>query len=98
MYVYLKIHSQGVSEVVAACDDSLLNKELCEENLRLKISHDFYGGKLIDIDEAIDIISRASNFNIIGDNIIKKAVEYGIIQKSCIKKIDNVPMALRMIF
>jgi len=98
MYVYLKIHSQGVSEIVAACDDNLLNKELCEQNLRLKISHDFYGEKLIDIDEAIDIISRASNFNIIGDNIIKKAVEYGIVHKLGIKKINNVPMALKMIF
>ncbi len=98
MYVYLKIHSQGVSEVVAACDDSLFNKELCEQDFRLMISHDFYGGKLVDIDKALDIISKALNFNIIGDNIIKKAVEYGIIDKSCIKKINNVPMALKMVF
>lgn len=98
MRVYLKIHSQGVSKVIAVCDDDLLNKELCENSLRLMISHDFYGGNLIDIEKAIDLLSMSSNFNIVGNNIIRKAIESGIIHKSSIKKIDNVPMAIKMMF
>ncbi|MCK4281087.1 MAG: DUF424 family protein [Candidatus Lokiarchaeota archaeon] len=98
MQVYLKIHSQGGTEVIAVCDNDLLNKELCEDNFKLKISNDFYGGKLIDIDEAINLLAISSNFNIIGNNIIRKAIKSGIINESIIKKINNIPLALKMIF
>lgn len=98
MQVYLKVHTQGTTEIIAVCDDDLLNKELHEDNFKLKISNDFYGGKLIDIDEAINRLSMTSNFNIIGNNIIRKAIKSGIILESSIKKIDNIPMALKMIF
>lgn len=97
MQVYLKIHSQGGTEVIAVCDNDLLNKELCEDNFKLKIYNDFYGGKLIDIDEAINILAISSNFNIIGNNIIRKAIKSGIINESIIKKINNIPLALKMI-
>jgi len=98
LQVYLKIHTQGTTEIIAVCDDELLNKELYEDNFKLKISNDFYGGKLIDIDEAINILSISSNFNIIGNNIVRKAIKSGIVLESNIKKINNIPMALKMIF
>ncbi len=97
MQVYLKIHTQGDIEVIAVCDNDLIEKELCEENLKIKISNHFYRGKLVDIDYAIEILSNCANFNIVGKNIIKKALKYGIIHKSSIRKVNNIPMALKMV-
>lgn len=97
MQVYLKIHSRGDIEIVAACDDDLLNQELRENELRIKITGDFYGGSLVDIDHAIDVLSDCPSFNIIGKNIISKAINCGIVHKSSIRKINDVPMAIKMV-
>ncbi|MBD3196906.1 MAG: DUF424 family protein [Candidatus Lokiarchaeota archaeon] len=98
MKVYLKIHIRSGIETVAACDKELLNKVFREGNLRIEISEQFYGGKLISVEEAIKILTDASYFNIVGESIINKAIKNNIIPKEGVRSINGVPMALRMMF
>ena len=96
MKVYLKVHVKEDIETIACCDAELLNKVFKEGNLRIEISNQFFGGTLLNLEEAIFIFENASYFNIVGEKIIKKAIEREIIQHY--KTICGIPMALKMMF
>lgn len=98
MKVFLKIHNRNEIETVACCDEDLLNKVIDEGNLRIEISDHFFGGNLIDLDEAINILKQAPYFNIVGDIIINKAVNSQILPKEGVRKINGIPMAMKMMF
>ncbi|MBY8980822.1 MAG: DUF424 family protein [Candidatus Lokiarchaeota archaeon] len=98
MKVYLKIHRHNDMETIACCDEALLNKILTEGNLRLEIGSTFFGGDLLAIDKAIEILSEASYFNIVGENITNMAIAQKLLPKEGIRKINNIPMAMKMMF
>jgi len=98
MKVYLKIHLKDGIETIACCDEKLLNQVFKEGNLRIEISNQFFGGKLINLEDAIEILKEASYFNIVGENITSKAIDYKILPKEGIRSINGVPMALKMMF
>ena len=98
MKVFLKIHHRNEIETVACCDEDLLNKVVKEGNLRIEISDYFFGGNLINIDDAINILKQASYFNIVGNGIINKAIDSQVLPKESIRKINGIPMAMKMMF
>ncbi|TFG03498.1 MAG: DUF424 family protein [Promethearchaeota archaeon] len=96
--VYLKIHRRNDIETVACCDELLLNQIFREGNLKIEISERFFGGELMKIDEAIEILKNAMYFNVVGDNIVKKVIEHNILPKEGTRCINGIPMALKMMF
>lgn len=98
MKVFLKIHNRNEIETVACCDEDLLYKIFKEGNLRIEISDHFFGGNLINLDDAINILRQASCFNIVGDVIINKAIESQVLPKEGVRKINGIPMAMKMMF
>ena len=98
MKVYVKIHCRNEIETVACCDEKLLNKIFKEGNLEIEISDRFFGGQLMQLEEAIDILKEASSFNIVGENIIKKAIDCKLLPKEGVRSINGIPMALKMMF
>jgi len=98
MKVYLKIHRRNGIDTVACCDELLLNQIFVEGNLRIEISDRFFGGDLLSIDKAVELLKMASYFNIVGENITNKAIAHKILSKEGVKKINNIPMAIKMMF
>jgi len=98
MKVFLKIHVRNDIETVAACDEELLNQVFMEGNLRIEISNHFFGGNLMQLEDAIDILKHAPYFNIVGKNIIDKAIDNELLPKGGIWSINGVPMAMKMMF
>ncbi len=98
MKVYLKIHRHADWETIACCDEELLNKIFTEGNLRIEISSTFFGGDLLAIDKAIEILREAPYFNIVGKNITNMAIAQKLLAKEGIRKINNIPMAMKMMF
>ena len=98
MNVYLKIHRRNGIETVACCDEPLLNQIFTEGNLRIEINSTFFGGDLLDIDQAGEILKEASYFNIVGENITNKAITLQLLPKEGVRKINNIPMAMKMMF
>jgi len=88
----------GGIETVAMCDEELLDKVIREDNLRIEISKQFYGGDLINIEDAVEILKKASYFNIVGQSIVNKAIKCKILPKEGVRHIDDIPMAMKMIF
>ena len=83
---------------IACCDEELLNKIITEGNLRLEIGSTFFGGELLAIDKAIEILREAVYFNIVGENITNMAIAQRLLSEEGVRKIDNVPMAMKMMF
>jgi len=98
MKVYLKVHTKEDFETIACCDEELLNRVFKEGNLKMEISNRFFGGKLINLEDAILILKNASYFNIVGEKIIKKAIESAVLSKEGVRFINGIPMALKMMF
>ena len=96
MNVYLKIHIRDEGETIACCDEELLNQVFIEGNLRIEISNRFFGGKLIRLEDALDVLKHASFFNIVGKKIIEKAIDCKLLPREGIRFINGVPMAIKM--
>ena len=98
MKVYLKIHRRNEIETVACCDEDLLNQVFTEGDLRIEINSNFYGGDLLTIEQAMEILKQASYFNIVGENITNKAIALQLLPKDGVRKINRIPMAMKMMF
>lgn len=96
MKVYIKIHSRNDIDTVACCDEHLLNKCFKEGDVKIEISEHFFGGNLIALDDAIEILKNAQCFNIVGENIINKAIFKNILPKDSTRKIAGLPIAMKM--
>ncbi len=98
MKVFLKIHYKNEIETVACCDEDLLNQVFKEGNLQIKISNQFFGGTLITMEEAIEILKQASYFNVVGEHIVNEAVSCRVLPIEGVRSINGVPMAMKMMF
>lgn len=97
MKVYIKIHKNPLSEVIAICDESVLGKTYKKGDLQVVISENFYKGDLVEINDVMDLLKNSTNFNLAGPNIIKATIEQGIIIEDSVLKIDSLPIAMKFV-
>ncbi len=79
--------------VVAICDENLIEKEIVTKDLKVKISKHFYGGQLIDENQAIKLMEKATIGNLIGEEIVSLAEKNGFIHRENIILINGIPHA-----
>jgi hypothetical protein len=94
--VYLKIHYIRDDATIACCDEKLLNKVFKEGNLKIEVSNAFFGGELITLESAIEILKKASCFNIVGEKVIEEAINCDLLPRESVKIINGIPMAIKM--
>lgn len=87
-----KVYPTKHDLVVAICDEELLDKQIGKK-IKIKISKEFYGGKLIDDNIALKLMEKASIGNLIGKKIVELAEKNGFIIKENIIVIDGIPHA-----
>lgn len=79
--------------VVAICDEDLIDREIEMKSYKIKISKNFYGGKLIDEVLAVKAMEKATIGNLIGKNIVTLAEKNGFITKENTISINGIPHA-----
>jgi len=80
--------------LVAICDENVLGKEIeIEKGFRVVASERFYKEKLIDEKEALDLMEKATIGNLLGENIVKLAIEKNIISSEGVILIGGIPHA-----
>ena len=79
--------------LLAVCDEDLIEKELSLKNYKIKVSRNFYGGKLVSEKIALILMKKATIGNLIGKETIKIAVENGFIAHENIILINGTPHA-----
>ena len=88
--VYVKIYNVGSEVLVAACDRDVLGKRFSEGTVSIEVNEVFYKGTLMNISEAIKIISRATIANLVGNRIVNKAIKAGLVHPDAVLKIGDV--------
>jgi hypothetical protein len=76
------------------CDADLLGRTLNRGNFTLKISEKYYAQKVVEKEEAKDLLRRANNINMVGKEIISLSTNIGIGSQEGVKEIDGVPFLL----
>ena len=76
------------------CDSDLLGKTLNRDNFSLKISEKYYAEKVVEQEEARDLLQKSDNINMVGKKIIDLSVDMGIGSHEGVKVIDGVPFLI----
>ena len=76
------------------CDKDLLGKTLNRDNFSLKISEEFYAEKVVEQEEARDLLQKSDNINMVGKKIINLSVNMGIGSEEGVKVIDGIPFLI----
>ena len=76
------------------CDSDLLGKTLNRDNFSLKISEEYYAEKIVEKEEARDLLKKSDNINMVGKDIIDLSVNLGIGSEEGVKVIDGIPFLI----
>ena len=76
------------------CDADLLGSTLSRDNFTLKISEEYYGQKVVEKEEAEDLLRKSNNINMAGKEIISLSVNIGIGSQKGVKEIDGIPFLI----
>ena len=93
MEVYVKIRRWGRQVLLAVCDAEILGKTLRDSDITFEVSEKFYKGYKTSVDDAIDLIEESTIVNLVGANIVKRAIERGYVHPEAVIKICGVPHA-----
>ena len=88
MQVHLKVHRRDNKIIYAFADPDMLGNTYTDGNITMKIRRKFYEGKLIDVDDALDLLKRHQNTNIVG-NLVRLAVKRGLIHRNSVLKFKD---------
>jgi hypothetical protein len=95
---YVKEHSSEEGCVLAVCDREVLGETLEEGELALTVSEPFYKGELKSKTRALSRIKSADNVNLVGNRIVKLAVENGLVDEGNVMKVGGVSHAIVLRF
>lgn len=92
---WCKLYRTKQDTVVAICDENILGKKITHTkmNMSVEVKKDFYGGVIINDDQAVKLMNDATIGNLIGTEIVKLAEKNGFITKENIILIDGIPHA-----
>ncbi len=82
---------QGRHVIIAACDAELLDKSLEYGKIKFIVRKDFYGGSLVFLEEAMEILKMGTIINLVGEQIVNGAIKCGIVHPDSIIDISGVP-------
>jgi uncharacterized protein len=76
------------------CDAPLLGKKLVQNNLKIHISESYYGERVVDKEEAKELLKKSSSINMVGKETISLSVNLGIGSHEGVKEISGVPFLI----
>ena len=76
------------------CDADLLGRTLKRDNFSLKISQEYYTDKVVEKEEAKDLLKESDNINMVGKEIISLSVDMGIGSQNGVKVVDGIPFLI----
>jgi len=94
LYTYVNVIRREKHVLVAVCDAEILGKTFKHGKLTFEVRESFYKGAKMQIKEAIELIRTATNANLIGPNIVKAAIQEGLVHPQAVLNISGIPHAI----
>ena len=93
MKCYMKLRKIGNNILLSICDAEILGRTLREGKIVFQVTEEFYKGAEVELEEAIAMIENSTIVNMVGKNVVQKAVEKGYVHPEAIIKIEGIPHA-----
>ena len=90
----VKLTDYQKNQMLNICDADLVGKDIQENELKMNISKNYYGEKLVDRIEAQTLLQNSSIINMVGKETISLSISLGIGSESGIKKINGIPFLI----
>ena len=85
--------SEGFARVEVFDTPDDLISSLKDGKIHFKVCRDFYDGLKMSVEEAVDLMEQCTIVNMVGQNIVKKAIEKGLVHPDAVLDISGVPHA-----
>lgn len=97
---YLKFIEAGGLLMAAIADEEVLGREAYDprNGVRIRVSREFYGGRLVGVDEVVEALDKADVLILAGDRCINLAVRLGYVNPQSILRIGDLSHAQVMKF
>lgn len=89
----MNLKKTGRNVLLCICDAEILGKTFHEGKITFRVKEDFYRGRRVVVEEAIDLIEASTIVNMVGKNVVKKAIERGFVHPEAVLNIQGVPHA-----
>jgi len=83
----------GRNVVLAICDAEILGRTLREGKIVFCVKEDFYKGARVSIEEAVSMMENSTIVNMVGRNVVRKAIEKGYVHPDAVLNIEGIPHA-----
>jgi uncharacterized protein len=92
----LSVHSLAWknSSVVNVCDAELIGRTLIEGKLKMHISKDYFGGELVEEEEALKIIKNSAMISLAGERAVNIALSNKLGSPQAVREIEGVPFLM----
>ena len=77
--------------IVAICDENLLGKTIEDENVRFEIKREFFGGELMEVEKALEIIEQGTVINLVGKAIVNALAQKNEVIKLAVIEVAGIP-------
>jgi hypothetical protein len=82
------------SHLVNLCDAELIGKTLSEGKLKMQISNEFFGGELVEEEEALKIIKESAMVSLAGERSVNIALVNKLGSPQAVREIEGVPFLM----
>ena len=83
----------GKNVLLAVCDAEILGRTLREGEIVFCVKEEFYKGERVNVEEAVALIENSTIVNMVGKNIVTKAIERGYVHPEAVLNVEGVPHA-----
>jgi hypothetical protein len=80
--------------MIDICDLSLIGTLLEENGLVINLTEKYYQQEIIDQPRAREILLKCSIASLVGNEIVKQAIEMGLANSASIRRISGVPFLM----
>lgn len=82
------------NKMLNICDADLVGRTLTKSDFTLNISRSYFAERIIEREEAEELLKISSIINMVGKETISLSVKMGIGSSKGVKEIDGVPFLL----
>jgi len=80
--------------LINICDADLIGKTLNEGRLQMHISRDYFGGQIVDGQEALRLMKDSSIVNLAGKKAVEIALSNKLGAEKAVRVIEGVPFLM----
>ncbi len=93
MYAARTTPYQG-SIMVDICDIELIGNKLEQDGLVINLTKEYYQQQVIGQPDAQELLQKCDIANLVGDKIVRQALELKLAKEASIRKISGVPFLM----